>query len=104
MKRRPVIEHRRPDEAEQKRRDADRRRLRAYVQGCIARAIRECDFAKPAQLGREFIVGGARIVQAAQDGPGAASALGAASHRIAPALPSSPARRPAEAHLTGGRG
>lgn len=103
MKRRPIIERREPDADEARRSAVHRLRLNAYVRDCIDRAVRECDFAKPIELGREFIAAGARVVEGAQDGPGAASALGVAIHRLSPALPRGRARRAADAQLAGGR-
>lgn len=80
MKRRPVIERIAPDMAELRRRQADRTRMAALIRRYVALAD-EAGIGRR-QLGAAMIDTGRDLIESAQDAPGAASALGAASHAV----------------------
>lgn len=102
MRQRPIVQHRRRDPEAERRAAANRRRLAAYVSDLADSAAEACDFAKPAEVGRALIDAEVLIVKRAQDAPGAAAALGAASHGLADCRPPA-ALSAASAQVFGGK-
>lgn len=96
---RPVIERRKPDTAELRRRHGRRQHIARLTAEHIARAV-EAGF-RSRELGEAMIEAGARLVASATDGQGAASVLGATSGRVSPALACGTSWRGPEAALRG---